>query len=287
VYFERRQRIIIWAVSLSVAAALFLLLPMQGAYNPAKPYLIPLSQRVNNGFAFALLVALSIPAVVEFNNMRWLRGVDANIPRLLKDVGETVKSGVPLLRALEEAAARDYGPVSKPLQAAVVRFKLTSDLEASLSWMGERLVRPAAKRMARVLVEAYQTGGKVVDVLDTSASLFTDLAEYRDERDAEMRPYVLIAYLGSAVFLAVSWVILVRFLGPLSASSSNPAVAQGGLLNNLLDMDYYRSILFWAATMEALIGGLVAGKIRYGRLNAGLVHSALLVAMTIAVFNAF
>ena len=286
-YFERRQRIIIWAASLSVAAALFILIPVQGAYSPATPYLIPLSQRVNNGFALALLVALSIPAAVEFNNIRWLRGVDANIPRLLKDVGETVKSGVPLLRALEEAAARDYGPVSKPLQAAVVRFKLTSDLEASLSWMGERLVRPSAKRMARVLVEAYQTGGRVVDVLDTSASLFTDLAEYRDERDAEMRPYVLIAYLGSAVFLAVSWVVLVRFMSPLSASSSNPAVAQGGLLNNLLDMDYYRSILFWAATMEALIGGLVAGKIRYGRLNAGLVHSALLLAMTIAAFNAF
>ena len=286
-YFERRQRTIIWAASLSVAAALFILIPVQGAYSPATPYLIPLSQRVNNGFALALLVALSIPAAVEFNNIRWLRGVDANIPRLLKDVGETVKSGVPLLRALEEAAARDYGPVSKPLQAAVVRFKLTSDLEASLSWMGERLVRPSAKRMARVLVEAYQTGGRVVDVLDTSASLFTDLAEYRDERDAEMRPYVLIAYLGSAVFLAVSWVVLVRFMSPLSASSSNPAVAQGGLLNNLLDMDYYRSILFWAATMEALIGGLVAGKIRYGRLNAGLVHSALLLAMTIAAFNAF
>jgi hypothetical protein len=130
-------------------------------------------------------------------------------------------------------------------------------------------------------------GGRMVDVLDTSASIFTDLAGYRDQRDAEMRPYVLIAYLGSVVFLAVSWVILVRFMGPLSASSSDPLLAQGGILRNLLDMDYYKSILFWAAVMEAVIGGLVAGKIRYGRINGGLIHSAILMAMTVAVFNAF
>lgn len=286
-YFDRRHRIVVWAVSLAVASTLFLLIFLQGTYVPRKPYFIPVNQRVNNALVLGLVIGLAFPAVVEFNNSRWLRGVDANVPRLLRDISETVRSGVPLLKALEEASARDYGPVSKPLEATMVRFRLTSELEVSLGWLGEKLIRPAARRMSNVLVEAYETGGRIVDVLDASVGLFTSLAEYREERDAQMRPYVLIAYLGTLVFIAISWVILIKFLVPLAGASANALVVQGGILQNVLDMDYYKSILFWAAVMEALIGGLVAGKISEGRMSAGLMHSVILLVVTVAVFSAF
>lgn len=286
-YFERRYRVAVWAVSLAVASVLFALIFLQGVYVPMEPYFIPVSQRANNALVLSLLVALAPSAVVEFVNNRWLRGVDANIPRLLRDVTEAVRSGVPLSKALEDASGRDYGPISRPLEAAMVKFNLTSDLEGALVWLGERLIRPAAKRMNTILIEAYSTGGRIMDVLDASVDLFTSLAEYREERDAQMRPYILVVYLGSLVFLVISWVILVQFLAPLAAASANPFVAQAGILQNVLDINYYKAILFWAAVMEALLGGLVAGKINEGRISAGLIHSALLLMITLAFFNAF
>jgi len=286
-FFHRRYRIAVWSISLAVASVLLALILLQGVYTPSEPYLIPVSQRVNNAIALGIVVALAPAAAVEFINNRWLSGVDENIPRLLRDVTEAVRSGVPLFTALEDASARDYGPVSKVLEAAMVRFNLTSDLDGSLTWLGENLIRPAARRMSTILIEAYETGGRMMDVLDASVSLFTSLAEYREERYAQMRPYVFVVYMGSFVFMAISWVFLVQFLTPLAAAAATPSVAQSGILQNVLYINYYKSILFWAAVMEAILGGLVAGKMSSGRISAGLIHSTLLLLATLAVFNAF
>jgi len=286
-YFERGHKLAVWVSSIAVASTLFALIIYRGLYFPSGPYFIPLRQSLNNSIVMVLVVALVFPAIVEFNNYRWLRDVDKNIPRLLRDVTEAVRSGVPLFRALEDASTRDYGPISKPLEAAMVKFNLTSDLEDSLIWLGEKLIRPAAKRMSTILIEAYETGGRIIDVLDVGVDLFTSLDEYQEERDAQMRPYLLIVYLGSFVFLVISWVVLVQFLTPLAAASADPLVEQGGILRNVLSINYYRAVLMWAAVMEALFGGLVAGKISEGRISVGLIHSVLLLVITVAFFNVF
>jgi len=285
VYFNRGQRNAVYAVSLAVSLALFLVLFLQGIYSPEKPYFIPITQRVNNALVLGIIVAMLFPSVIEYNNSRWTRGIDVNTPRLLMDITEAVRSGVPLIKSLEEASTRDYGPITKPLEQAMVRVNVTSDLEGSLGWLSEKLVRPVVKRMNTILIEAYETGGKIIDVLEMSVELFTNLAEYSEERYAQMRPYIIIVYLSSFIFLFISWVILIQFLGPLNAVSSEPFVVNAGILRNLLDISYYKSILFWAAVMESVFGGLVAGKIGEGRMSAGLIHSVILLLITVIFYN--
>ena len=286
-YFNRQYRIAIWTVSLLVAIVLFTLIFLYGIYVPSEPYLIPINNRVNNALVMGLVISLASPAIIEFNNSRWLRGVEDNIPRLLRDVTEAVTSGVPLVEALEDASTGDYGPVSKPLEAAMVKFSLTSDFEWALTWLGEKLKRPTAKRMCSILIEAYESGGKIIDILGSSVELFTSLAEYREEKASNMRPYIFVVYLGVFVFLTISCVVLVQFLGPLAVAAMNPQEGQAALLHNVLDMDYYKSILFWAAVIEALTGGIVAGRMSGGRIKAGLVHSVLLLLTVLAFFNSF
>ena len=286
-YFDRRARLLIWASSISVAVVLYILFYLLGVLRPTEVYLIPLEQRVNNSIALTLLVAILPPSIVEFNNIRWLRSVDRNIPLLLRDLAEAVRSGETLVRALEEAAKRNYGPVSRYLEKAMVRLSLTSDLEASLRWMGEKLVRPSAMRMATILIEASESGGKIIDILEAAVSLFNQIAEYRDEREAQTRPYLLLAYMGSIVFMVISYVILLQFLAPLSTAAETPEMMGAPIIQNVLDISYYKAILFWASVMESIFGGLIAGKISGGRLTAGLIHSSILLAVTIAFFNVF
>ncbi len=286
-YFDRRARLLIWASSISVAVVLYILFYLLGILRPTEIYLIPLEQRVNNSIALTLLVAILPPSIVEFNNIRWLRSVDRNIPLLLRDLAEAVRSGETLVRALEEAARRDYGPVSRYLEKAMVRLSLTSDLEASLRWMGEKLVRPSGMRMATILIEASESGGKIVDILEAAVSLFNQIAEYRDEREAQTRPYILLAYMGSIIFMVIAYVILFQFLAPLSTAAETPEMMSVPIVQNVLDISYYKAILFWASVMESIFGGLIAGKISSGRLAAGLIHSSILLAVTIVFFNIF
>jgi len=144
-----------------------------------------------------------------------------------------------------------------------------------------------ARRLSTIFVEAYETGGEVVDVLDMSVDVFTSLAEYRKSRSTQMRPYTYIVYLGSIIFLIISWVILVQFLGPMQVVAEDPALMGSGVLSSLLSIDYYKSILFWAAVMESVFGGFVAGKIGTGKVSSGVSHTVILLFITVCFFNAF
>jgi len=287
VYFDKREQWMASAGSIFVGLVIFAAILLQGVYTPEAPYWVPLSQRTNNGIALCILLALSLPSILEYQNSRWLKAVERNVPYLLRDLSEAVQSGVPLVTALEEASVRDYGPVSKPLENSLVRFNLTSDLRGSLKWLGEKLIKPSAKRMSTVLVEAYEAGGLVKDVLEKSVELFTSISDYKDERASQTSPYIAVVYIGNAVFLIISWVVLVRFLLPLSVATTDPLVAQSSALASILDMDYYKSILFWASTMGSLLGGLIAGKISDGRVAAGLIHSEILLLITLVFYNLF
>ncbi len=286
-FFQKKHKTAVWAVSITLFIVFTTLLIIQGIYIPIPPYFIPISQRVNNSIALNLFVALLIPAILENNNIGWLRKVEENTPRALLDITEGVRSGIPLLDAMEDATHRNYGPVSKELKRSMIKFRMTSDLKRSLDSLGVNLIRPIVKRMNTILLVANEMGGQIIDVLDASVLLFTDIAEYQDQRRTQLKPYILIVYFGLFIFLAIGYVILVTFLGPLSNMAMDPMIAGSGILENLQQIYYYKSILFWAAIIQSIFGGLVAGKISEGFLSAGLKHIVLLMLITIIFFNAF
>lgn len=284
-YFKPKYRKAVWAVSGSVGVSIMLIPILLGIYTPQAPYIIPLSQRVNNTMASGLIIAFAFPAIVEFSNYRWGRQVDRNIPRLLRDVAEAVRSGVTLPKALEQASQRDYGPISKELEHTISMFILGAGWEDSLMSLAQRLRRPNALRLSTILIEAHQTGGKMIEVLDTSVDLFSSLDEYKEEQYGNMRPYMMTIYMATIIFLIIAYVVLHQFLTPLSAASTGTLVEESGLLQGVLDINYYTSILFWASIIESIFGGLIAGKIGDRTLSAGLRHSVILTVLTLVFFN--
>jgi flagellar protein FlaJ len=285
VYFEQKYRIAVWGVSGGIGLVVMLTPILLGLYVPEQPYIIPMSQKVNNILVLGFIIALGFPAVVEFNNYRWSRQVDKNVPRLLRDITEAVRSGITLPKALEEASQRNYGPVSKELEHAISMFSFGASFEDSLMSFARRLKRPGAMRFSTTLIEAHQTGGRLIEVLSASVDLSSRLEEYKEEQYTNMRPYVMTMYMTTIIFLTMAYVMLHQFLGPLSATASNTSMQNSGLLAGVLDINYYTSLLFWASILESVFAGLILGKVVDRGLSAGLRHSVILVVVTIAFFN--
>jgi flagellar protein FlaJ len=76
--------------------------------------------------------------------------------------------------------------------------------------------------------------------------------------------------------------MLYQFLAPLSASQKTTG---GSTIANVLDINYYISLLFWASAVESFFGGFIAGKIGDRSYSAGLRHSVILLLMTLIFFN--
>jgi len=285
-YFYKKLRVAVWAVSALVGLIIILLPFLFRQYLPTQPYLIPINQQVNNTFVFGLVIILGFPAVVEYNNYRWGRQIEQAIPRLLRDIAEAARSGVTLPRAVEEASQRSYGPLSNELEYALAKFLLGASWEEALTSLTKRINRPVIARLATILVEANQTGGKVSEVLDTSVQLFSSLEEYKEEQLNNTRPYLLTIYMATAIFLIIAYVVLTQFLAPLAVASTQQAASAGATtLANVLDINYYKSILFWASIIESFFGGLISGKIGERSYLAGLRHSIILIAITLVFFN--
>ncbi|MFC1803142.1 type II secretion system F family protein [Thermoproteota archaeon] len=284
-FVEPKIRNIVFGASILVGFTIVVYVLLNGIYAPSQPYFIPMEQNANNLIAIAILVAILPLSIIEYYNNNWLKEVDSHLPRLLMDITESIQAGLSLYNALGEACKYDYGPISRYLDAAMVNFRVTSDFTGSMKWLGEKLKRPNAKRLVTILIEADETGGKIDDVLDTSIDLFTNLDEYRQERDQQIGPYVLLVYIGTVIFLIISWTIITQFLLPIIEVSQQEHVSGSGLLSHLLSVDYYKSALFWASVIEGIAGGLVAGKIMYGRINGGLIHSVVLIMISILFFN--
>lgn len=283
-YFKQKYTRALWAVSITTALVFLALYILQGQYIPQYPYIIPINMSTNYYIVFCILIAITPPSIIELNNSVWLKQVDKNIPILMMDITESVRSGMPMTRALEVASQRDYGPISEKLETAVVNFNLTSDLQASLTWFGDSLLRPSGRRMATILLEASNSGGRMMEVLDTSINMFTSIDEYKDEKQSNISPYILLVYVSSLIFLFIGWVVVAQFLDPLAKQNLNVQGASS-LIGNMLDINYYKSIIFWAAIVEGVVGGLVAGKITDSKIAAGLVHSVFLIVITIAFYR--
>ena len=275
-YFPKKYLRGVYAVSITMGALVWILLLIKGIYTPQAPYLIPLDMKANYAFALCILVAITPPALIEWNNSRWLKQVDKNVPRILIDVTESIRSGMSLIRALEGASKRDYGSVSEQLETAVVHFNLTSDLEGSLKWFGDSLIRPSGRRMATILMEASRAGGKMLDILDTSIQMFTSVDEYKEEKRSVTSPYVMMVYVSTIVFLFMGYIIITQFLESL-ANQQTTIAGVGQLVSRMLPIGYYKSIIFWGAMLEAIIGGLVIGKITDSKISAGLIHAAAMI----------
>jgi flagellar protein FlaJ len=285
IYIEKKIKYVVIGISAILGISLFSSIFLMGIYEPTLPYIIPLDQSINNYLTAAILVIILPVSIIEYNNNRWLKEVDKHLPRLLMDVTESMQSGLSLYNALENAIKNDYGPITKELDSAMVDFRITSDFTASMQQLGINLKRPNAKRLTTILIEANETGGRIDDVLETSIELFTNLDEYRQERDSEIGPYVLLVYVGAIIFLIISWTIIYQFLLPIIEVSQQEHVSTSGILSDLLDFNYYKSALYWASVIEGIAGGLVAGKIIHGRTNSGLIHSTILILISFLFFN--
>lgn len=244
-------------------------------------------------FGIGVVIALIPVAYVTYNNYRYLKSVERNIPRFLRDILEATDSGVILPAALIRASSTDYGPISKEIGVAMTKFSLGYDFRDSIMESCQKLKHPYMTQVGLIIVEAYSAGGKMHDVLNSSVVLFNGLEQYTEEKQTELRPYTQLVYISVLIFLVIAIIITSQFIAPLNslptpAASSTFSEAGKGFNLNLknISVTYFESVFFFAGVFESLFGGIVAGKIVDGSASAGLRHSLALLAITIFIFNA-
>ena len=239
-----------------------------------------------------LMISLFPPATVEYLDLRWQRGIDRNIPRLLREIAESGRTGLTLTRAIEVSSERDYGPLTPELKRLLAQLSWGASIEDAMHGFATRARTKLAQRTATLIAEVARSGGDIQEVMEQVNRHIGELQTIDRERYAQMRPYAVVVYVAFGVFLFTDIMLIQTFFTQI-VSLQNSVLQTGGGAGSVfggigsVNIALLKTILFHATIIQAIFGGLIAGKMSEGKLGAGLKHTVMLLLITFMAFFIF
>jgi flagellar protein FlaJ len=220
---------------------------------------------------FGLLALISPIAILNYINYRWRKAVDEHLPDLFRSIVQAQEIGMTLPKALEEAAERDYGPLTPELKKMTVQISWGASFEEALLAFGRRVGTMLTQRTVPMIIEASHSGGRVEKVFDPMGKFIQTTILLEKERKTQTRPYIAIIYVALFVFLFTIVILFKTFftnvegMALFSLPTSSPA-----------DL---KRIFLHLTLVQGFFSGLVAGKMGEGSISAGLKHSLIMMLL--------
>jgi len=232
------------------------------------------------------------PAIVEWMDLRWQRGIDRNIPRLLREIAESGQTGLTFIRAIEVSAERDYGPLTPELRQLVAQLSWGNSLEDSLRSFAKRARTKLAQRTADLIAEVARSGGDTQSIMEQLNKHIGELNSIDRERYAQMRAYAAVVYIAFGVFLFTDIMLIRSFFNQIIELQKSVLATGGGggsIFGGIagVNLETLKTIMFHAVIVQALFGGLIAGKMSEAKLGAGLKHTLILLVIGFVTFLIF
>jgi flagellar protein FlaJ len=218
---------------------------------------------------FAIIAAIFPLTILTYVDYRWRRGIDEHLPDLFRSIVQAQETGMTLPQALEEAARRNYGPLTAELRKMTAQISWGMSFEEALLALGKRVNTVLVQRTVPMIIEASRSGGRVEKVFDPMGKFIQTTLLLERERRAQTRPYIAIVYVAFFVFL---FTIVLLFKSFFVSIEQLPSLGTA-----LMAPEDIRRMFFHMTTIQAFFGGLVAGKMGEGTITAGLKHCLIMM----------
>jgi flagellar protein FlaJ len=256
---ERKVKKITWAVSATSASAIIIfgLLTYWG------------NSLFDEAVFFAIIAAVFPPAILTYLDYQWRKAVDEHLPDLFRSIVQAQETGMTLPQALEDAAKRDYGPLTAELRKMTTQISWGMSFEEALLALGKRVNTVLMQRTVPMIIEASRSGGHVEKVFDPMGKFIQTTLLLDKERRTQTRPYIAIVYVAFFVFI---FTIVLLFKSFFVSTEQLPMLGTA-----VMSPEAIKRLFFHMTVVQSLFGGLVAGKMGEGTINAGLKHSLILM----------
>ncbi len=232
---------------------------------------------------FLLLNFIGIlTAIGPFLWMKYLdyslrKELERHFPGWMRDVVEGVRSGMSLPQAIENTEGEEYGRLSKEIERISAKLDWGMSFEKVMSDFAERSESQTIERAVSTIVQAYESGGDISEILDSVGDNLKEIRRLRKERSSRLYGEVITGYVVYFLFLGIL-VMLVNFLLPSLGFQGDIGPLQGGMSAEQL-IQRYRPLFRNLVVIQSIFSGLVIGKLSQGELKAGAKHSAILLGV--------
>ena len=246
------------------------------------------------GAVFAILAGVVPITLLQLKEVHRKDSIDRNLPLFLLALTSAVQSGANLLKAIEHAADRNMGAITPELKNLRANISWGMPMDAAMENFGNRCGTRMSKRVVILLEMAIKIGGDIANNLEMIQKHVTELQNLEKERKSSLAPYTYTIYIAFAVFIGISVILSTQFFSEIEVVQGmlNENMAEGqdaGMFSSLasIEFDELNKILFNMAIIQAVFGGLAAGKIGAGTYVAGIKHIVIMIIMAVIAFNLF
>ncbi len=242
------------------------------------------------GVIFGILAMIVPLTMLQVKESQRKDSIDRNLPLFLLALSSAVQSGANLIRAIETTAERNMGALTPELKNLRANLSWGMPVEDSFENFANRTGTKTARRVTVLLEMALKIGGDIRTNLEMIQKHVTELQNLEKERKSSLAPYTYTIYISFAVFLGITVILSSQFFSQFEVVqqllSKSPGTNGGAVFSSIKDVNFsaLNQILFNMSIIEAVFGGLVAGKIGAGSYVAGIKHIIVMIVMAVVAF---
>ena len=231
------------------------------------------------------IVAVIPPSAYIYAEQKRVRKADDEFPLLLRDLAQAKRAGLTLIDSFTLTSEGNYGVLTKGLKTLAYHLTWGVPFEDALRMFAKRYPTRIIKRSVEIVIEGYQVGGDVGEILKVAADDVMELRSLEKRRTSDMGQYILIVYVTFFVFLGVLMVLYHSFIPMMvEAAEKVEGTEMGGSFMVAVDVVTMKMLFFHCGIIQGICAGLVAGKLGEGRVVSGLKHATVLALATFVLF---
>lgn len=266
---------------------------------------------IGNAVILSIFITVVPQLLLRYEKYRSIKEIEEKFPLFLRDVIESLQSGMPFHQTILVNSNVDYGKLSKEVKKMANQISWGMPFDKAIDQFAERM--SSSKRlgiMLKTIKETYVSGGDVTSTLESVADNSTIIEEAEKERKSLLNQYVVLMYAICFMFVGIVAAIN-RLMVPIFQTStimgseqeliSSPCSSCMGASCKICDIfsiiasvfriplssiaAYYTPLFFIMSMVEAVCCGLVAGQISENSVVAGIKHSVIMAAVTFGAFS--
>ncbi len=242
-----------------------------------------------NFLVLSIFTVLLLPFVYFYLNYRRIREKEKYFPQFLKDLADAHRTGLSLVRAVYHISSHHYGPLTPHVKRLAIQMSWGVPFEDAFRKFAKETGSPMIESATLIILEAFSSGGKTADVLETVAEDFRILSDIKEERKSKFSPFVGTMYVVILISLGMSYILLnillpdMSILPTFSLNLSPTQAAPAGVTT--IPETTLKVLFLHMMLIEAVISGMLAGILGEGSWSAGIKHVLIMAFIVIIVFQ--
>jgi len=194
--------------------------------------------------------------------------LEMNFPIFLRDLGQYIKIGQPLPLVIKSLMNNSYGKkLDKYIRYLYLQMEYGIPFNKALLNLAKKVKIKNIRETLIILSNLLVKGGSTADLFESLSEIFHVSNNLKKERLSNVR-YLSFSYYGLFFLVILVIYITYKFMQMIPAG-------------NIEVLTAYKHVSSVFLLLNAFFTGLVIGKVSEGKIFAGVIHSLVLLVMSI------